>query len=310
MTELIPYLSIPVMLFLSVLFHELGHIVAGLLTRHRNTELAVQGIYLTKTDEGWRWRFNGWHMGGHVMSHLVGLDNYRNRLLVVIVGGPVVNILMIAVSVAFLARTDSPYLRVWIFVNMWDLCYSFMNDLENDYLHVRQALGKEKGSKRFLASHVLYSEGVDPAEKQRLLTELGFPEFMLARRYRELVEAGKHEDAARTIGDLLTVLDPKRERTRVFYECEAAFRFAYRRLDVGKAVRLLPPETRAQVYDCEDDWLRAATMVAMAEARWKDARDLARRALAKEDADLDRKWLEMADKSADRHLDLRSRAKA
>lgn len=308
MNTVLPFLLIPVMLFASVLMHELGHVFAGWLVGARFQEMMVQGITLRRTSKGLKWSFGTWHMGGHALSFLKGIHRYRDRTIAIIVGGPIANLAMIGLGVLGLhLGGESPLIRVWIYANLADIAISFTGDLDNDYQHLRWALGKDEAARSYLAGVVLYAEDVDDATRRAELSALGHESALAFKIYKDRVAEGDSEGARRAVEEALATIADDEPGRRVWYECHAAFQFAYRRIDVARAAAILPPETRAQAYECEATWLSAATMLALAEARWAEARSLAERGVAHENAPEDLvKWFEMAIRLSDRHLKPRS----
>lgn len=298
------------MLFLSVLFHELGHVIAGRLVGCRTTEIVVQGIEFGETAKGWRWSFDHWHLGGHVRIPLNGLHRMKPRLAIISLGGPIMNVVMVGVGFLAVRLTGgSPYAMVWIFVNLWDLAISFQGDLENDYQHLRWIFGNDKASKDYLAGRVLYAEGIEEAERQTVLDEIGTSDTLAHWQYWKFVNEHDYDGARKVLLEIIETVESDRISRRLYYECEAAFRFAFQRFDIAKAKALLPPETRAVVYECEKYWLRAAAMVAMAEDRWAEVQTLSARALKRDDVSKEnRTWFEMANKAAKRHLERPARA--
>lgn len=292
------------MYFAAVLAHELGHLFAGWLVNARFQEVMVQGIKVVRDSKGLQWSFGGWEMGGHALSYLRGVHRYRERTIAIILGGPLANLAILGISLLCLtAYEKSPYLHVWIYTNLAFLAMSFARNERNDYAHIRWTRGGDRRAKSYLASILLSAVETDPDAARTELKALGREVLWVYRAYDERIAERDFEGAKRMLQGALQLTEHLDEEEKVLHECRTAFLFAYRRLDVGQAVTILPPETRAQVYEQEATWLWAAAMVALAEERWSDAKNLSQRGLAHRRAGSKaKKWFEMAERVADRHL--------
>lgn len=300
---------LPLAYCLMIVLHELGHVMAAALVGFRFREIMVLGISLSRTPSGWQVRFGEVGLAGHARAIPIGLDRLPKRLAIAIIGGPLTDVVSIVVAAfLFYIWPASPFLIMWIVVNLLALSWSLFEGSQNDRWHLHQALGKGEGSNGYLASHVICAEGVDDQARQAKLEELGFPYAMDAERIRDLTDRFAYAEVLEKIETTLASPNIAIEY-RVWLECTASFYYAFRRLDVGKAAALLPPESRAKTYDCEGAWIYAATMVATAQARWTDAAALAQRGIDHPRVSGEvLKWFELARRFALRQLERSARA--
>jgi hypothetical protein len=298
-------LYIPPIYTATVVLHELGHLAAAAMVGMRFQEIMVFGIKLSRTEEGWSWHIGDFNFGGHAGAIPIGIDRLPHRLAMFALGGPVAEGLSIVVALSlFSVWPGSPVLILWVILAGIGLYWSFLKDQENDLWHLQRVRGNDEKSKEHLASYALAAEGVDEEERQRYLTELGFPYALRDQRAKRLIAEMRLDELRDHMDEVLASDNFAKIEHRVWYECAAAYYFAFRNFDIPRAIGYLPPESRAQAYGMESVWLYASTLIAALQNRWDEAALYARRGCEYHEEDSEaRRWFEMAKRSAERHLE-------
>lgn len=292
---------------LTILLHELGHLVAGRIVGFRFRELMLFGIVLRRTDEGWEWKVNRFVYGGHAGSRAVGLHNLSRRLAIIIAAGPGVTIASIGIAaLLLLIWPSSPALFVWIGLSLLTLTWSFRSNAENDLRHLQWALGKHPDSNEYLVAHILSAE-VDEETRRLRLEEMDVPNIVWSRRIAKLIQRDEYDQARKEFEEVLATEPVGEVEDRVQFECMAAYYFALRGFDLEKAAAFLPPKERAKAYGAERWWLYAATLIAAGNGRWTEVIRLCDEPATKNKAGYPLSWFKMARVSAERHLERAAR---
>jgi Peptidase family M50 len=162
--------SVLLILILSVFLHEVGHVLAGWLVGMRLRSFAVMQFLVYKTVCGWRIRWDSkmGFFGGLVLNYSTISTGFRWRNVVMVAGGPAVNLLLAITAFVFsLSLSASPwgenswvgqpffYLNLLIgvslfffFINIWP---SKGSGFENDGMLLLQLIQNDPKLKQEMA---------------------------------------------------------------------------------------------------------------------------------------------------------------
>lgn len=171
-TQNLAFLVVPfgflLIIFLTIVIHEMGHLIAGLCVGLRFKGIRI-GPFALRIDSG-RWKFQViprifW---GFTLVTLDRVRRVRRRLIVCIAGGPLASI-VVGLAAVFageigLARYDSPWLTFLEFLGAWSTFIGFLGlfpfragGYANDGMLIRALLFRKAEAVKLIVSYALSS---------------------------------------------------------------------------------------------------------------------------------------------------------
>jgi hypothetical protein len=294
-----PILAVQVFVgfYLSVLFHEGGHVLGALAVKFKLLIFAIWRLGLRRTRDGWRIsRLGKTRLSGFVAAYPQGTQNLARRFFWLVAGGPAASAITGVIAV-LAARSMEGWVAVQLnILGFWSLFTVVLTAIPfsgryavNDGTRMLMMLRGGAQAER-ICSLLLLSGGslggLRPREWDaalvRVATTVGGAAADVAGgqtiRYNWLIDSGETHEAGTALTWLLQQEMP--EANREVWFLEAAWysaRFAgdlaaARRWLAAAPVRGRMPETRCAL-------LKAQAAIALLEGRRAEAEDAARRGL-------------------------------
>lgn len=116
--------ALTLLLLLTAMVHELGHLLAGYLVRFRFQTLIVGVVRVSRVNGRLQWRLqrSGSLFNGLVASLPVEMDNLARRLLYFALGGPLASLLLSLLALAVVLYLGSDLTRMLTVLWLWECC--------------------------------------------------------------------------------------------------------------------------------------------------------------------------------------------
>jgi hypothetical protein len=280
-------------LYIAILIHELGHLVAGKVAGMITGGVCIGGLVIAKSGEHWVVRFQPRFLfGGFAMSLPVPGELRRSRFAWMVAGGPIASVLMAGVCWAAIAQYGDEGLfgdGEWIGTLFWSAVITIASSvipysvrgIMSDGRRLWQLFRDPAATRRVLNLRALHAEevrGVRPRDWDAALVEAAletptsessYPYLQLLAYYRR-VDLDDEQGALVHLENALAA--PQASGSPVTRACylEAACASADTRRNPAQARRWM--ERAAQVKRGKPEQLHGIeATIAMAEGRYGDA---------------------------------------